>query len=89
MIAAEDEAATESAQPITEIEEQSGKTDLDNVIAGLERFEELESAAAKFWQELDDAVVKPRTDLRHDHRVPSIETKNVRTAPTLYDLICG
>ncbi|KAL3418199.1 is centromere binding protein at prophase [Phlyctema vagabunda] len=45
---------------------------IDEAVIGLELFGEVVSAAEKFWQQLDDAVLKPRTDLQHLREAESL-----------------
>ncbi|EKD13112.1 centromere kinetochore protein [Drepanopeziza brunnea f. sp. 'multigermtubi' MB_m1] len=46
--------------------------DIDQAIIGLKAYKELDQAAKKFWEDLDDVILKPRTNLSAGS-IPSIQ----------------
>jgi centromere/kinetochore protein ZW10 len=56
------------------------RTTLDQAIIGLKAYKELEKAANQLWLDLDDAILKPRTNLGLDRRfgpLPAIQIEGV------------
>ncbi|PMD34525.1 centromere/kinetochore protein-like protein zw10 [Hyaloscypha variabilis F] len=52
-------------------------TDLEQAIIGLKAFKELDKAAERLWLDLDDTILKPRTNLPLDGKVGSLFTIQV------------
>jgi centromere/kinetochore protein ZW10 len=50
--------------------------DLDQAIIGLKAYKELDQAAKKLWEDLDDNILKPRTNLEAGS-IPSIQVTGV------------
>lgn len=49
---------------------------LDQAMVGLKAYNEVESAAKKLWDNLDNYILKPRTELRTGN-LPSIQIEEV------------
>lgn len=56
-------------------------TDLDQAVIGLMAYKELDEAAQRLWEDLDEVILKPRTNLQSG-TLPSIQVKGVRDTPT-------
>ncbi len=51
-------------------------TVIDEAVIGLKAYKELDQAANKLWQALDDVILKPRTNLLVGS-IPSIQVNEV------------
>jgi centromere/kinetochore protein ZW10 len=50
---------------------------LEQAIIGLKAFKELDKAAERLWLDLDDTILKPRTNLPLDGKMGSLFTIQV------------
>lgn len=53
-------------------------TNLDQAVIGLKAFKELETAANKLWMDLDEIIIKPRTNLPLNGRQGSLYTIQIQ-----------
>jgi len=51
---------------------------LDQAIIGLKAFKELDKAAERLWLDLDETILKPRTNLPLDGKVGSLFTIQIQ-----------
>lgn len=56
-------------------------TDIDQAVIGLKAYKELDQAAKKLWEELDNVILKPRTNLLVGS-IPGIQVEGVSTMYT-------